>query len=461
MFRPLSQAASQPASQPAPRPAFNLASNLNPDRRFLLAHIGFDKPIVRAQGHYLYDADGNRYLDCLAQYGALPFGHNPAFLWAALDRARAAAEPSMVQPLIAPAAEALAGKLVELAPCEAGYVTFSNSGAEAVESAIKLARAKTRRPLILATDQGFHGKTLGALSATGSAQYRDPFLLDTTRFAHIAYGDLAALERRLDGGDVAGFIVEPIQGEAGMITPPDGYLKEAGALCRRAKTLFILDEIQTGLGRTGHLFAAEREALDPDILLLAKALGGGLVSLGAAICHARAWSADFGLYHSSTFANNHLSCTVGLATLERLTQDGRELIGHVRRVGHDLGEALARLVRAYPGVYRAASGRGLMQSLTLMPWDGEQSYFLSHASSTGMAAPLVCGYLLHEHGILIAPTFNHRNVLRLEPPLTIGRAHIDRLLAALEETAQRLAAGEHGALLRYLTTLPTPAPRAA
>jgi len=123
-------------------------SNLNPDRNFLLAHIGFDRRIVRAEGHYLFDSEGKSYLDCLAQYGALPFGHNPAFLWAALDKARSAYEPSMVQPLISPAAEELAAKLVEISPCDEGYVTFANSGAEAVESAIKLARSKTQRPVI-------------------------------------------------------------------------------------------------------------------------------------------------------------------------------------------------------------------------------------------------------------------------------------------------------------------------
>jgi acetylornithine/succinyldiaminopimelate/putrescine aminotransferase len=428
-------------------------SHLNPDRQVLLAHIGFDRHIVRAEGNELFDRDGKRYLDCLAQYGALPFGHNPACLWAAVEKARLAREPSLVQPLIAPAAEQLAARLVALAPCDDGYVTFTNSGAEAVEAAIKMARAKTRKPVILATHKGFHGKTLGAVSATGTAKYRAPFLVDTTHFAHVPYGDLAALEERLGQGDVAGFIVEPVQGEAGMIMPPVGYLAAAGQLCRKARVLFILDEIQTGLGRTGYLFAAERDGLDPDILLLAKALGGGLVSLGAAVCHTRAWSEDFGLYHSSTFANNHLSCTVGLATLDRLLQDDRQLIRHVHAIGAYLGTALARMVARYPGAFCAVSGCGLMHGLTLAPWNGEESYFLSHASTTGMAVPLVCGYLLHQHGILTAPTFNHNNVLRIEPPLTVTEQQIDQLLVALEDTARCLVRKDYQALLRYITHL--------
>lgn len=439
-------------------------TKLNPDRQILLAHIGFDRRIVRAEGNILFDSEGKRYLDCLAQYGAMPFGHNPPFLWAAIEQARLAREPSLVQPLIAPAAEALAARLVEVAPCDDGVVTFTNSGAEAVEAAIKLARARTRKPVILATHKGFHGKTLGAVSATGTEQYRAPFLVDTTHFAHIPYGCLAALEERLSHGDVAGFIVEPVQGEAGMIMPPAGYLAAAQQLCRKAKTLFILDEIQTGLGRTGYLFAAERDGLDPDLLLLAKALGGGLVSLGAVVCHARAWSEDFGLYHSSTFANNHLSCTVGLATLERLLQDDRQLIRNVDAIGSYLGAALAALVARYPDAFCAVSGCGLMHGLTLAPWTGEDSYFLSHASTTGMAVPLVCGYLLHQHGILTAPTFNHGNVLRIEPPLTITHAQIGQLLAALEDVAQCLAHKNYHALLRYITRLvpaPTPVLQAA
>jgi acetylornithine/succinyldiaminopimelate/putrescine aminotransferase len=439
----------------------NEESSLNPDRRFLLAHIRFDKPIVRASGNYLYDANGTSYLDFLAQYGALPFGHNPAVIWDAVMSVRGAQEPSLVQPLISPAAETLAAKLSAVSPCGPGYVTFTNSGAESVEAAIKLARAKTHRRLILATHRGFHGKTLGAVSATGTETYRAPFLVDTTQFDHVAYGDLASLERRLKAGDVAAFIVEPIQGEAGMIAPPPGYLAGAQALCKAAGTLFILDEIQTGLGRTGTLFAAEHDSLKPDIVLLAKALGGGLVSLGACICSERTWVADFGLYHSSTFANNHLSCAVGVAALEELMRDDRQLVRQVAARGAYLRHGLQRLVDDYPVAYAGVSGLGLMQGLLIAPWEGADSYFLSHASSTGTAVPLICGYLMAEHHILTAPTFNHSGVLRIEPPLTITVGEIDRLLLALEDVARLLIDGDFARLFEYITgAADTPAPLA-
>ena len=432
----------------------NDESSMNPDRRFLLRHIQFDKPIVHARGHYLYDADGNAYLDFLAQYGAVPFGHNPDVLWDAMLSVRSRSEPSLVQPLISPAAETLAANLIAVSPCGPGYVTFTNSGAESVEAAIKLARARTRRQLILSTHRGFHGKTMGAVSATGNEMYRAPFLVDTTHFQHVEYGDLDALAHRLQGNDVAAFIVEPIQGEAGMIEPPPGYLVGAQALCKAAGTLLILDEIQTGLGRTGKLFAAEHDGLKPDILLLAKALGGGLVSLGACICSERAWSSDFGLYHSSTFANNHLSCAIGIAVLDQLLQDDRRIVRDVAAKGAYLRRGLEQLVANYPNAFESVSGLGLMQGLRLATWQGGDGYFLAHASSTGTAVPLVCGYLMAEHRILTAPTFNHSGVLRIEPPLTITIDEIDRVLTALEDVAQLLTDGDFARLFEYITGRP-------
>jgi acetylornithine/succinyldiaminopimelate/putrescine aminotransferase len=441
-------------TQEEPRWRLDDESRLNPDRRFLLAHIQFDKPIVRARGHYLHDADGNVYLDFLAQYGAIPFGHNPSVLWDAVSGVRANDEPSLVQPLISPAAEALAAELVAVSPCGPGYVTFTNSGAESVEAAIKLARAKTRRQLILSTHRGFHGKTMGALSATGTEMYRTPFLVDTTQFEHVKYGDLKALAQRLERGDVAAFIVEPVQGEAGMVAPPPGYLAGAQALCRAAGTLLVLDEIQTGLGRTGALFAAEHEDVKPDIVLLAKALGGGLVSLGACICAEHAWTSEFGLYHSSTFANNHLSCAIGMAVLSTLLKDDRKLVREVAARGQHLRRGLERLVASYPNAFAAVSGRGLMQGLRLAPWRGDDGYFLSHASSTGTAVPLVCGYLLAEHRILTAPVFNHSGVLRLEPPLTVTIDEIDHLLRALDDVGRLITDGNFVRLFEYITGAP-------
>jgi acetylornithine/succinyldiaminopimelate/putrescine aminotransferase/predicted amino acid dehydrogenase len=424
---------------------------LNPDRQFLIGQLKYDRQIVRAKGHYLYDTQGRAGLDFMAQFGAVPFGHNPDDLWDVVRQVGANDEPSLIQPFVSPAAEALAEELIAASPIKKGHVTFANSGAETIEAAIKLARANTQRRTILATINGFHGKTLGAVSATGNRIYKDPFLVDTAHFDHVAYGDLDALAERLKRRDVAAFIVEPVQGEAGMITPPDGYLAAAAAACRSNGTLFVLDEVQTGLGRTGRLFAAEHDQLVPDILLLAKALGGGLVSLGACLCAEHVWTRDFGNYHSSTFANNHLACSIGLATLFRLRDDDEALVRDVARKGAHLRRGLDLLVRDYGDVFASVSGRGLMQGLELNSWNRYDSYFLTHASYVGLSTPLFCAHLLHEHDIVTAPTFNRNNVIRLQPSLTIEMSEIDRLLTALDVTAQLLRKGDLVRFFHFVT----------
>jgi acetylornithine/succinyldiaminopimelate/putrescine aminotransferase/predicted amino acid dehydrogenase len=423
---------------------------LNPERLRLTNLVRFDKTIVRASGSLLYDDEGNEYLDFGSQYGALPFGHNPEFLWEALEAVRRAGGPSFVQPMRSPAAEALARRLLDAAPPGLRHVVFTTSGAECTEVAIKVARARTRRSVILAADNGFHGKTLGAASATGNPIYREPFLADTTAFEHVPYDDLPRLEARLARGDVAAFIVEPVQGEGGVVVPARGYLAAARALCARWGALFVLDEVQTGLGRTGRLFAAEWEQVAPDVLLTAKALGGGLVPLGACLITGDAWTAAFGLHHSATFANNHLTCSVGLAVLERLCAEERALLENVRSVGAYLRERLDALVRDHPKAFRRASGIGLMQGLELASWSSDDSYFPRIASGSGYAVPIVCGFLLNVHRIVALPTMSKRDVLRIQPALTVQREHVDRLSYALEHAGALISRGDFAELIRYV-----------
>jgi acetylornithine/succinyldiaminopimelate/putrescine aminotransferase/predicted amino acid dehydrogenase len=426
-------------------------SALNPERRFLLKHIGFDKPIVQASGHYYIDQQGRRYLDFLAQYGAVPFGHNAAPIWEAIREHGTQQHANLVQPLVSPIAEALAARLVALAPGAMRYATFVNSGAEAVEAAFKLARARTGRQHIVSTVRGFHGKTLGALSATDNPMYRAPFLLDTTCFDRIPFDDLPALEARLARGDVAAFIVEPVQGEGGMRVPSVGYLSQAAALCRTHGTLFVLDEIQTGLGRTGHLFAAESEpGLAPDIVLVAKALGGGIVPIGAMLCTEAAWDEAFGFFHSSTFANNGFTCAVGQRVLDLLTANDQAVVRHARAMGELLQQGLDELVARHPRAFAQRRGRGLMQALVLAPWRGECSYFTAHAGRKGYAVPMLAGYLLHTHGIVTAPVFNQNASLRLEPALTIEREEIEHLLRALDRAGRLISDEDFSALLDFV-----------
>ncbi|HBQ26107.1 MAG TPA: aminotransferase III, partial [Syntrophomonas sp.] len=279
---------------------------LNPTLKETLSLFQLDKNYISGQGSYLLDEKGQRYLDFISQYGAVPFGYNPDFIWERLQEVRDKSLPSLVQPSIPQEALKLANMLADCSPGDLCYCTFCQSGAEAVETAIKLARSGTGREIILSTTNSFHGKTMGALSATGKESYQKPFYAPIPGFITIPFNDVEALERIFaeQGSNIAAFIVEPIQGEGGIIEAHPGYLAAARDICTAYGAALILDEIQTGLGRTGRLFACEYENIEPDIMLLAKALGGGLLPLAVCISSPQIWNDDFGMLHSSTFANN-------------------------------------------------------------------------------------------------------------------------------------------------------------
>jgi acetylornithine/succinyldiaminopimelate/putrescine aminotransferase/predicted amino acid dehydrogenase len=445
-------------------PAQPVNTALNPERRFLLEHMGFDRTIVRAEGNYLFDEHGTRYLDALAQYGALPFGHNPSFLWDCLEELRRSSAPSFTQPLLNEASETLARRLVGLVAGMA-HVIFVNSGAESIEVAIKVARARTGRRRILTVERGFHGQTNAALCATANGRLRAPFLLDEEHFTRLPFADLLALEAALDQNDAAALIIEPVQGEGGMHVQPPAYLVGAQTLCRRAGALLVLDEIQTGLGRTGTMFGYQQHgAIEADVVLLSKALGGGLVPLGAVLCREEAWSEAVGMRHSSTFANSHLLCAVGSATLAALEAEDQALLRHVQRRGEQLREGLDQLAAEYPTAIAAVRGQGLMQGVELCPWSGATSYFNALASSSGYAVPIVAGYLLSEHHVLTAPTFHPNNVLRVQPPLTIREDEIAVIVRAIGAAVRLIAEEDFGHLFTGLVPFegasrrPRPAP---
>ena len=428
---------------------------LNPTRAGLLETFALDTVMVQGRGCHLYDAQGREYLDFLAQYGALPFGHNPPSVWAALDQARLNLTPSMVQPLRATEAERLAQRLAEVTPGDLGIVTLANSGAEAVEAAIKLARVRTGRDVILSTLNSFHGKTLGALSATGKPMYQRDFAAPAPAFDYVPYGDLTALEARLaaDADRIAAFIVEPIQGEGGVVVPPEGYLDGVIALCRRYGVLSVIDEIQTGLGRTGKLFACADCAEAPDMLLLAKALGGGMMPIAACIARPSAWDDRFGRLHSSTFANNNLACTVANATLDALLDDDGALVRGVAEHGAYFRDRLLALQAQFPEVIRDVRGRGYMMGLEFHRLDTRRdSATMAYASLNGGLTPLISSYLMNIRGLVTAPLFNESHVMRLQPPLTVGRAEIDRAMDALTEVCGIIDRRDYHALVRHLVT---------
>src|SRR5215470_12481756 len=425
----------------------------NPTRSYFLDRMQLSKPLVRGVGHHLYDAEGIEYLDFLSQYGAVSFGQNHPELWAALAACAREQLPAMIQPLVPVAAQQLAEKLAAVTPGDLGITVFTNSGAEAVEAAIKLARARTGRLTILSTINGFHGKTMGALSATGNPAYQMPFGAPLPDFDYVPYGDAAALGAALDkdGHRIAAFIVEPIQGEAGVIPAPPGYLAAALALCRQHGVLSIVDEVQTGLGRTGALFGLPPEAGTPDILLLAKALGGGLVPVGACIATPDAWDHHFGALHSSTFANSNLAARVGLRVLDILLRDDQKIVRHVAEHGAYLLRRLRSLRDAYPGVIRDVRGAGYLAALEFFPFDGDDSYTMAFFSKNDYVIALFASYLFNVHRLVTAPVFNNSHVLRLEPPFTVGHAEIDRALAALHALCDILDRKDYYHLVRHLT----------
>ncbi len=430
---------------------------LNPARRELLGMFALDVEMTSGTGFTLQDAHGAQYLDFLSQYGALPFGHNPPQIWDALRETQRQQVPAMVQPLRSLDAERLADRLAEITPGDLSITTLTNSGAETVEAAIKLARMRTGRSEILSTLNGFHGKTLGALSATGKPVYQTGFGAPVKGFGYIPYGDLEALRAALiaSEGRIAAFIVEPIQGEGGVVCPPAGYIDGVIALCREHGVLSILDEIQTGLGRTGALFACSNGAEVPDMLLLAKALGGGMMPIGACIVRPAVWDDRFGRLHSSTFAGNALACRAALATLDMLTADDSAMVRRVAEQGLYLRGRLQALHAAYPTVIREVRGRGYMLGLEFHRHDDRpDSALMAFASINGGMTPLISSYLLNRHHLLTAPLFNDTHVIRLQPPLIVGRAQIDQAIAALTELCALLAEGDYCRLVRHLVAHP-------
>lgn len=437
----------------APSPASAYHRYVNPYLADKLAQLKIDRTFRRAEGAYLFDSEGRRYLDFMAQYGALPFGHHPAEIWDALAALREDAEPVFAQPSIAHSAAELARRLVELAPPGLRYVTFSNSGAEAVEAALKMARHATGRPGILATEHGFHGKTFGALSATGNPDYQTHFGLPLPDFNHIAYGDAAALDACLAARPdyYAAFIVETIQGEGGVRVAPPGYLRAAKAVCESHGVLLIVDEVQTGLGRTGVLFSCTTEDVAPDILTLAKALGGGLVPIGATLCTAAVYSEKFALKHSSTFAGNTLAARAGLATLDLLTGDGGALLAHVTIEGEWLRLRLEEIRARHPWLIAEIRGRGFMLGVCFSqdrtPW---RESFLGIAAEEGELAQFVSSYLLNVEGVRLAPTLNGGNVLRIQPPLNATHAQCVTVIEALARTIDTVASRQTGVFYRAI-----------
>ncbi|MEM3085972.1 MAG: acetylornithine transaminase [Halobacteria archaeon] len=376
--------------------------------------------VSRAEGNYLWDASGRKYLDFFSGVSVNLLGHrHPAVLKAIQEQVRRYLHVSnhyLAEPQVA-----LAERLAKVSGLERTF--FCNSGAEAVEGALKLAAKATGRREFVAAHDAFHGRTIGALSVTHDRRFRDPFshiLLKSVKF--VPYNDIKAL-RFVVGPDTAGVILEPIQGEGGVHVASDDYLREVRALCDEKGALLILDEVQTGLGRTGRWFAKDHAGVQPDILALGKALGGGL-PLGAVVAK-EAWGLKFGPGdHGSTFGGNPLSCAAGLAVLSTLEK--QKLVERAAKLGARLLEGL----RAIPGDrVKEVRGRGLFAGIALRE-RGEEVV-----------------ERMRKRKILINTT--GPDVLRLLPPLTVSEREVDQVVAALKAELGRLgpAPGASGNVL--------------
>ena len=400
---------------------------LNPQLPRMLHAIGFDRVYERAEGAYLYDTDGHRYADFLAGFGVFSVGRNHPVVRQALRDLLDAEPADLVQfdtPLLP---GLLAEKLLAKAP-GLDRVYFCNSGTEAVEAALKFARYATGRQRIVYCDHAFHGLTTGSLSVNGSAEFRrgfDPLLPDSV----IPFGDLDALEAELRKGDVAGFLIEPVQGKGVAVSPP-GFLPAAQALLHEHGALLICDEVQSGIGRTGRFFAYQHDDVEPDIVTVAKALSGGFVPVGATL--AKAWifdkvysSIDRVLVHDSTFGSNAAAMTAGLASLAVIEDE--HLVENAERTGAGLREALQLLVDKYE-LLAEVRGRGLMIGLefgrprSIRP---RAAWNMLQAARRGLFAQTVVVALFQRHRILTQVSGDFMEVIKLIPPLTIGDAEVD------------------------------------
>jgi ornithine--oxo-acid transaminase len=408
------------------------ARHLNPQLPRMLHTIGFDKVYTRAEGAYLYDADGNEYLDMLAGFGVFALGrHHPVVRKAmhdVIDADLADLTQFDAPPLAGVLAEALLAKSPHL-----DRVYFGNSGTEAVEAALKFARFATRRKRIIYCDHAFHGLTAGSLSVNGAAEFRKgfgPLLPDTA----IPFGDLAALERELRRGDVAGFLVEPIQGKGVAVAPP-GFLAAAHDVLRRHDALLIADEVQCGVGRTGDFYAYQHDGVEPDIVATAKALSGGYVPIGATIT--RDWifqkvysSMDRVLVHDSTFGSNAQAMAAGLATLHVLDAEG--VVDRARKTGDLLRSRLTDLRDRYEMLHDVR-GRGLMIGIEFgrpTSWKLRGQWTALQAARKGLFAQTVVHALFQRHRILTQVSGDHVEVIKLIPPLIIGEREVDSFMDA-------------------------------
>jgi putrescine aminotransferase len=374
------------------------------------------------------DVNGRTYIDCLGGFGIFNVGHrNPKVVKAVSDQLRR--QPLHSQDLLDPLRAMLAKTLAMLTPAGLEYSFFCNSGTEAVEGALKLARAyDPSKQTIVAATKGFHGKSYGALSASAKAEFRRPFGPMLPNIEHVPFNDVLALRDMLTsckavGEDVGAVLLEPIQGEGGVNIPDDEYLPSVRALCDEFGSLFILDEVQTGMGRTGKMFCCEHYGVAPDLMCLAKAFGGGVVPAGAVVGRREIFARLFDnpFLHTSTFGGNPLACAAAIATINVLIED--RLPERAAILGERMRRGIRQAVAGHEGLVVDVRGKGLLMAVEFR--DHETGFEL--------------GKRMLDRGVLVSGTLVNARVIRVEPPLTITEEEADYVCQAFGESLNSMA----------------------
>ncbi|MFO8059515.1 MAG: aminotransferase class III-fold pyridoxal phosphate-dependent enzyme [Bacillota bacterium] len=396
----------------------DLEEYVNPGRARVYRLMGMTNVECSAEGSIVVDTEGNEFIDLCAGYAVINAGHRHPRIVAAVTEQLQHMGMSTKTMLSAREVE-LARALAEITPGDLKRSFLCATGTEAVEVALKVARMHTGRTGFVACENAFHGKTLGALSATGSGSYRDPFEPLIPGFTHVPYNDLEAMEEAVDD-ETAAVIVEPVQGEAGAVVPDPGYLPGVRRICDRAGALLIFDEVQSGMGRTGKNFGCEHSGVSPDIMTLAKGLGGGLMPVGAAVAAPEVFAAfDANPWiHSSTTGGNPLACAAAVAALEVLQEEN--LAGQAARKGEWVMGHLQELAARYPELIESVSGAGLLLGIRF----------------TKPAGGIMVLTELFSRGVLVVPSLMNWKVMRIAPPLNIPEELLERGLEVLDETLE-------------------------
>ena len=392
---------------------------VNPTQVALLKVGGFDHIEHRADGVTLTDLEGNTYIDCLGGYGIFSLGHRHPKVVEAVKRQLDLIPLGSKTFLNKPLAD-LSAKLAELSPGDLQYSFISNSGAEAAEAALKFARMASGKTDFISTEGAYHGKTMGALSVTGRAVYRKPFEPMLPGGCFVPFNDADAIEAAITDRTAA-VILEPVQGEGGIQVPSPDYFPRVREICDRHGVLLIADEVQTGLGRTGKMFAVNHWDVTPDIMTLAKALGGGVMPIGATLATPAIWNKVFHenpFIHTTTFGGGEMACAAALAALEVTVEEG--LPARAAENGAYFLHGLQKIQAEHPNILKEARGLGLMLGVEFTDSD---------------IGKLVIGTMVHR-GVVAAYTLNNAKVIRFEPPLIITRAQIDQVLGVFAAGVQ-------------------------